>query len=80
MRVMYSSEKVSLIISFKAFVQAGDFELAFMTAVFPPAIAAVSTPRESITGKLNGLIIKETPYGTLYTFVIMLGKQCSPLK
>ena len=38
-----------------------DLELALMTAVFPPAIAAARTPIESRKGKLNGLMIRDTP-------------------
>ena len=61
-------------------MQAGDFELVLMTAVLPPAIAATSTPNDSVNGKLNGLMISDTPYGILWTFVVTLGKQTSPLK
>ena len=40
---------------------------------------AVSTPRVSRMGKLNGLIISVTPYGILYTLVTKLGKHIKPL-
>ena len=60
-RYTYSEGKHSEIISFRRAVLAGDLELALITAVFPPAMAAVSTPRESRKGKLYGLMIRDTP-------------------
>ncbi len=61
MTVMYSAGKVSRISSRSTAVEWTDLELALITAVFPPAIAAVSTPRERRNGKLNGLMISTVP-------------------
>ena len=47
--------------SFRTLVQLTDLELALITAVFPPAMLAASTPSESVNGKLNGLMIRLTP-------------------
>ncbi len=61
-------------------VQCADLELALITAVLPPAMLAANTPKDNKNGKLNGLMIRDTPYGILYTLVTVLGKQRIPLK
>ena len=57
----YSSGKASAISFCSTAVERGDLELALMTAVLPPAMAAVSTPRERRKGKLKGLMISAVP-------------------
>ena len=57
-----------------------DLLLALIKAVLPPAIEAANTPIDNKTGKLNGEMIKDTPYGILYTLVKILGKHASPEK
>ena len=61
MTMIYSGEKTSSTIFFIIAVQALDLLLALIIEVFPPAIDAAKTPKESRIGKLNGEIIKETP-------------------
>ena len=63
--VTYLSGYISEMIFFISCVQCCDLELALITAVFPPAMAAIKTPRDNMKGKLKGLMMRDTPYGTL---------------
>ena len=69
MTAMYFSGKASAISFCRTAVHAGVFELVFMTAVFPPAIAAARGPSVSVKGKLKGLADqKDRPVGHLIDF------------
>ena len=65
MRVTYSGGNTSAKNFLSAAVEAADLLLDLMTTVFPPAIAAATTPMVRRMGKLNGLMTSETPYGIL---------------
>ena len=61
MTVTYFSGNVSEMSFLSARVHEADFELVFITAVLPPLILAARTPSVRRTGKLNGLMIRDTP-------------------